>query len=557
MKEAVLQAGCAAAIVAAAAALRLARLDHRPMHGDEAVQAVKFGRLLEHGEWIYDPREYHGPSLNLLTLPVARVAGARNLEEVTEVELRLVPAACGIALVALTWMVRRELGPGAALTAAALAALSPAMVFYSRYYIQETLLVLFSFTAMAALWRSVDCVVPHPSLEGSEAECPLAAASTARALAAAAWLAVLGISIGMMHATKETCVIPLGAMAVAAAVTMPWPRKLGRSRGAASCALVLLLAAAVSAVCFSSLWRHPAGIADSYRAFLHYGARASGQGSAGQHAYPWYQYFLVFFWWKHGGGPVWSELPIALLALVGAVSAARRSGRGAAMRRGARFLVVYTFMMAAVYSAIPYKTPWCGLGFLHGMILLAGVGAAALVRAAPRTSLKAAAIALAAAGLVHLGRQAWRASFAAADDPRNPYVYAHTSRDVLALVDEVARIAAHHPAGRELHIQVVCPDHDYWPLPWYLRRFRRIGWFGGIPGGPPAPLVITQPSMERHLVQYFYDTPPPGERQLYVRIPRGEAGGEWLLRPHVPLQVYATLELRDAWRAAGSGGDRP
>ena len=38
--------------------------------------------------------------------------------------------------------------------------------------------------------------------------------------------------------------------------------------------------------------------------------------------------------------------------------------------------------MLVVYSAIPYKTPWCLLGFLHGMILLAGVGAVVLVRSA-------------------------------------------------------------------------------------------------------------------------------------------------------------------------------
>ena len=34
--------------------LRLARLDARPMHHDEANQAVKFGALLETGEYRYD-----------------------------------------------------------------------------------------------------------------------------------------------------------------------------------------------------------------------------------------------------------------------------------------------------------------------------------------------------------------------------------------------------------------------------------------------------------------------------------------------------------------------
>ena len=50
-----------------------------------------------------------------------------------------------------------------------------------------------------------------------------------------------------------------------------------------------------------------------------------------------------------------------------------------------RFLALYTFALAAAYSLIAYKTPWCLLSFWHGMILLAGVGAAWLVRRRPHT----------------------------------------------------------------------------------------------------------------------------------------------------------------------------
>ena len=46
-----------------------------------------------------------------------------------------------------------------------------------------------------------------------------------------------------------------------------------------------------------------------------------------------------------------------------------------------RFLGFYTLLMATAYSVIPYKTPWCLLGFLHGMVLLAGIGAVRLLHA--------------------------------------------------------------------------------------------------------------------------------------------------------------------------------
>ncbi len=68
----------------AALALRLPRLDQRPMHTDEAVHAVKFGSLLEKGHYRYDPHEYHGPTLNYLTLIPAWLSSARKLPDISE-----------------------------------------------------------------------------------------------------------------------------------------------------------------------------------------------------------------------------------------------------------------------------------------------------------------------------------------------------------------------------------------------------------------------------------------------------------------------------------------
>jgi uncharacterized protein (TIGR03663 family) len=141
------------AVVALAAVLRLADLPNRPMHCDEAVHALKFRELLEKNEYAYDPHEYHGPILNYLTLPIAWRAGASYLTEIDETHLRLLPAVFGILLVALVWLLRRDLGWVATIWAALLTAVSPAMVFYSRYYIQEMLLVCFTFGAVIAWWR--------------------------------------------------------------------------------------------------------------------------------------------------------------------------------------------------------------------------------------------------------------------------------------------------------------------------------------------------------------------------------------------------------------------
>ncbi|MHC4405457.1 MAG: flippase activity-associated protein Agl23 [Planctomycetota bacterium] len=549
MIRAVALAALMLAIVATAAVVRVVDLDNRPMHCDEANHAVKLGGLLEEGDYVYDPRDYHGPSLNFLSLPIARLTSAPTLAELTEIHLRVLPALFGIALVGLVWLVRHELGHGAALCAAAWTALSPSMVFYSRYYIQEMLLVGFTFLVMVALWRFRREVAVDAG--GDEA------ASRRRPLRSAAWLVVLGLSAAMMHASKETCVIALFAMAVAAVCTMRDLKRLGTGRLLLSGLVVMLVAAGVSALFFSSFLDNPSGVIDSYTTYFHYLGQASGEGSVGPHQqWPDY-YFRVLFWWHRPDGPLWTELSIGVLAAVGLAAGVVGRGLGQAGARAVRFLGIYTVVMTAVYSAMPYKTPWCALGFLHGMILLAGVGTTVLFRSAPGTLLKVVVGVLMLAAACHLGWQAYRASFVFYDDPCNPHVYAHTTRDVPRLARQVEQIVAAHPDGASTHVQVICPDHDYWPLPWYLRSLRGVKWCDGVPHVQPAPLIVTQPAVESALAKRLADQ-PPGEFQLYVPFAPEEMEHPWRLRPGVPMHVWVELSLWEAYqRAQGSASQRP
>ncbi len=564
------------AILAGGAILRIADLPNRPMHCDEAVHGIKFGRLLEEDTYVYDPHEYHGPSLNYLTLPIARAAGALRITEVTETQLRLLPAVFGILLVGLPWLFRRELGPAAMLGAAVLTALSPAMVFFSRYYIQEMLLVAFTLLAILAMWRwatlldgpkgdspifaadkrdgqvGTDRVAnkgPVPCNEaGSDAE--TGATVPIRSLRAAAWLVVLGVAIAMMHATKETSVLALAAMVPAGAITLPGVWRAGWKRWTFSVLFVVLVAAAVSAVFFSSFGRNPRGIADSYTTYFHYLGQASGEGSVGRHVQAWHYYFRNLFFWPAGEGSYWSEGIIGALAVAGLAAAVVGKGLDDRQRRFARFLAIYTVLLTLVYSALPYKTPWCSLGFLSGMILLGGVGFGALLRLLPGVWLKGMAVAVLAAGAAHLGWQAYEASFVFYEHPRNPYVYSHTTDDVPTLVEEIRQIVAHHPDETAMHVQAICPDHDYWPLPWCLRDFSTVAWLDAIPAGPPAPLIITHPGMEEDLVHYLYTAQPPGHRNLYVPLPPPAGHEEWMFRPHVPLRVYVQLRLWETHQAS-------
>ena len=152
---------------------------------------------------------------------------------------------------------------------------------------------------------------------------------------------------------------------------------------------------------------------------------------------------------------------------------------------------------------------------MAGFTILGGYGAAALFRIVKPTAARLALIFLLAAGCGQLERQNVRAQFVYPADPRNPYVYAQTSPDFLRLVDRLRGLADVHRHGRDLLIKVVAEPDEQWPLPWYLRDFRRVGYWtalaeaGGIEDVPVviasehAAEVIERTAGESFQIEYY------------------------------------------------------
>ncbi|MCP5063999.1 MAG: hypothetical protein GY936_16275, partial [Ignavibacteriae bacterium] len=88
--------------------LRTFQLDNRPLHTDEAVHAVKFGELLEEGSYIYDPIEYHGPTLNYFTLVSTSLFREETLKDINEITIRLVPAIISLLLIASLFLMYQK-----------------------------------------------------------------------------------------------------------------------------------------------------------------------------------------------------------------------------------------------------------------------------------------------------------------------------------------------------------------------------------------------------------------------------------------------------------------
>jgi len=508
-------------VIIAGIVLRLPRLQQRPMHADEAVHAVKFGKLLEENFYQYNFREYHGPTLNYLTLIPAWLGGIDKFEDLSEFTLRIVPVFFGVLLILMPLLLIDGLGRSTTLIAAGLTATSPAFVFYSRYYIHEMLLVFFAFGVITCCYRY----------------------TRSRNIR---WVLLTGIFVGLCQATKETCIIAFGSMLLALLLTLIMQHKemggisnLKKAIMPSHLIAAIVIAVIVSAILYSSFLTNTGGIWDSLRAYTVYFGRASENQL---HIHPWYYYLKTLIYFRLAGGPAWSEAVIVALAVVGFIFAMLRKPLLTADFGLLRFIAFYTAIMTVSYSVIPYKTPWCMLGFLHGMILLAAIGAAAMIKLASSVPARALISLLLVAAVFHLAWQSYLANYKFYADPCNPYVYAHTGSDVFKITERIEDIARIHPEGHKMYIEVICPDGDYWPLPWYLRRFPNVGWWNKVDeNAPAAPVIIASPSAEPALIKKLYELPLPGKINLYV--PLFESYVE--LRPQVELRGYIVKDLWD------------
>lgn len=503
-------------VLVGALLLRLSHPDKRPLHTDEAVHAYKLGEHLEGTPYRYDPYEFHGPALHYFTLPVARLNSADTFADLDEFTLRIIPALFGAALILMLWPLAGGLGRIAALAAALFTAISPAMVFYSRYYIMEMLLVFFSFALILSVWRY--CRSQKP-------------------LRKSFWAVIAGAALGLMIASKETWIIAFGSQALALLLIYFWqnktsgsPTKFSTLARPAHCLVAAMVALAIWVLFFSSFFTNLPGLGDSLRTYTTYFDRA---GNSSPHLHNWNYYFKLLLWYKIAPGPVWSEALIFVLALLGSFAAVQ--GKTISGDRSlVRFILLYTLAMLLIYTAIPYKTPWCLLGFWHGLIILAGIGTEWLIRTVPTRPLKIIVSIALLTGAGNLLQQCLRTNFRFDADYRNPYVYAHSVSGVVRLGERTEQIAQLHPDRFNMRIFVIAPPDDYWPLPWYFRKFNRdnLGYFDQIPDKLDAPVVIcsveNQPAVAE-MLQNSYQVDVYG------------------LRPDVRLYMYIRRDLWDAF----------
>src|SRR5579883_1214103 len=134
------------AITLLAGLLRFWDLGSRMLHHDESLHAVYSYYLYIGKGYVHDPM-MHGPFLFELNALVYFLLG------VTDATARVAPALFGTILVALPYFLRDRIGRTGAVVGAALIAVSPSILYYSRFIRHDIYQIFFMMLLVIATFR--------------------------------------------------------------------------------------------------------------------------------------------------------------------------------------------------------------------------------------------------------------------------------------------------------------------------------------------------------------------------------------------------------------------
>ena len=580
-------------VLLVATLLRVFKLELNPFHHDEGVNGFFLLNLMRNGVYHYDPANYHGPTLYYFALPLTYPLD--HFYHLDTWALRAVTVAFGVALVWLTLHLRRYIGAVGALAAAALLAVSPGMVYNSRYFIHEMLFLFFTLGIIVAALRFYEGAAqpqtfarPHLNNNGvgllsasagllliiatyfavySAGQfrfnlwltCALAAlAVTIGALWAydgprSTYLLLATVSAALLFATKETAFISAVVLVLAGliawvycalrrqmrrasasskrrrkqaraaqtATDSAWASFIARSGGWQHLALLAVIALClfvfINLVYYSSFFTNPKGV---YDGFIETFKKWTETGTSDFHRHPFHTYIS---WLGQ------EEAPLLVLGTWGALVAVWR-GRN----RFAVFAAAWAFGILLAYSLVPYKTPWLQLNVVLPLAIIGGYTIEFFYRLGISRALwrTVAGTILVCALVVNL-QQTYQLNFVHYDDDSYVYVYAHTQRGYLQLIDQINRFAQRAGTGRDTNINIASPD--YWPMPWYLRDYKHVGYTCTT---NPCHLAPTNDPL------VIINANQAGEALVVLGGQYREVG-TYPLRPGVTLELFVRRDLTD------------
>ncbi len=443
---------CFILIILLAITLRFAFLDLKLFHHDEAIHAWFSYELVTKGAYVYDPM-YHGPLLYYLTAGMFWLLGQSDLIA------RLLPALFGTLLIPLVYYIYRlgYLDEKQAIVAALFVAISPDLVFFSRFLRHDVFELFFTLLILVALLYYLNSGKLRFAL-----------------------LTGIGVAGGM--ALKEDMPIFLLIFLVFGLYLIASKKIVLPKTWKRDALIGILLAVAILAALYSSFGTHFEILETGWiNAWNHWTAMSGQCRICG----PWFFYILLFLLY---------EVPIFIFAIVGIIQYAGTGARlkntikifseplsrfrkqpgpelstrelvGASVRQLEThrdsaifkdkrddffiFCLFWLILSLAAYAVIGEKVPWLIIHQLLPMIFVAVY---------MMTKKKMAVALLTCLFLIVM---TWHVAFVPAD-VNEPIVQVQNSEDVRTIIKIIDAADI-----------VMIVSKDYWPLPWYDRGH---GW---------------------------------------------------------------------------------
>jgi uncharacterized protein (TIGR03663 family) len=448
------------ALVALALALRLYDLGSRPFHHDESQDAYFSWVFFDHGDYQYQPI-LHGPLRFYLTALGYVLFGDSDFTA------RLAPALMGTLVVALPYLLRRQIGRVAALAAGVLLAVGPTYLYFSRFAREDIYVAAITLGLIVAMFRFLD----RPRFAGPS---------------------IMAALLALSFATKESTFITgfvlftflLVALAVQTRMAGTWREgeivRAVRSVGWSSWAYALAVFWIVFAVLFTVFLTKPHGLWDGIHDGLDYWLNQQPHNRGGE---PWYFYFAVLF------GEEW---PVLLLGGVGIVWSIRHPST-------LRLFLIWDFVLSlAVYSWASERFAWLALHPLLPLILLAGIGVQALVVDRSRVQ-RIAAVVVIGLGLAYSVYASFLVNARHGADPREWLVSTQSSVEVKQVADRVLRIdrRLERRTGNGVSITIDSGQGATFPYAWYFRDLQ-VGYIDMVtPNYEPDTQVLVMTDQAR------------------------------------------------------------
>lgn len=436
--------------------MRFYDLTKRPIHHDEGVIGWFMMNILQRLDYTYDA-DYHGPFLYHFGALVFLIFGDSDFT------LRAPTALANLAVILLLLPLRKKMGDAGVLAAAALLSLSPSMVYYAQRAYMDNWFILFTIGLVAAIVLF---------FETRDDKYIVASAGLLALLFTTKEIAFIILFILLLYGALEYAArlfakggrwkaLERDARAVALEARRRW-----RALAASVAVFVIIYVAFYTTLLFN--WKN---IVPAVTRSLTFWLERSTTWAGHFKPFPYYYEIMV----KH-------EHAILLLA----VAASFLAGRSAF----SRFALVWSLATYFIFSAIPYKTPWLDPHILLPFAVLAGTGIDALWGSV-RGWWRLVPTAVLAALLGISAYNAWQITYVNYSDDREMLVYVQSLDDYTKLVQ---RIENHSQAWGGYEMPISVTSDEYWPLPWSLRKFRRMAFWGRSVEDQDAPVIISKKS---------------------------------------------------------------